>query len=134
MFPVASGEHQFKFSAKEPAILLKGFQIHGGRELCSVTLANPAWRVYGGLDSLNATCGIGLQDSVEACMDETLSRGFSGFIYNGSSCCIKAAGTLDLLRNMVEEEDNVFYIYPAVGSLRRDAHADHYEIGSSLGQ
>ena len=67
-------------------------------------------------------------------MDETLSRGFSGFVYNGSSCCIKTACTLDLLRNMVEEEDKVFYIYPAVGSLRRDAHADHYEIGSSLGQ
>ena len=35
---------------------------------------------------------------------------------------------------MVEEEDKVFYIYPVVESLRRDAHADHYEIGSSLGQ
>ena len=79
VFPVAPGEHQFKFSAEEPVIPLKGFRIHVGREHRSMTLANPAWRVYGSLDSLSATCGIELQDSMEACMNEPLSWGFSGF-------------------------------------------------------
>ena len=57
------------------------------------------------------------QDRVEAGMDETLSGGFSGFVYDGMSCCVKTASTLNLLRSLVKEEDKTFYIYPALRGL-----------------